>query len=182
MPLSIPCTHDDRKRSLGCFFCITGKEEVIAKGIELLRPDMRVTPLRQIKRKTLCGQTTRHEQIIMPGYLFFEAPDDDWPKPKVDGIVRALHTDDGRWQLKGKDEAFARWVLDMDGLLTFSKAYQEGERVRFISGPLKDFEGSILKVDRRNKNGLVEVTFHQTVRRIWMGFDLVERVGANSEG
>jgi hypothetical protein len=76
--------------------------------------------------------------------------------------------DSGIWQLQGEDERFVRWLFQYDGLLGFSKAYKEGDRIRIISGPLKDMEGKIRRVDKRGMSGQVILSFYGKDVPVWL--------------
>ena len=164
-------------RVYGCVFCKTGKEMAVASMMQAACPDIRATTARQEKPKTVAGKKTRVEAILLPGYVFFEAPLEmesiAW-MPMMH-VIRVLK-EDGDWRLAGSDERFARWLFGYNGLLSFSKAYQEGSRVRIISGPLKDMEGCIRRVDRRGHSGQVALEFDHKTVTVWLGFDLVDPV------
>jgi transcriptional antiterminator NusG len=177
-------TYEDREltptqKAYGCVFCITGKEEVVASNIQKDCPGVNATAVRQVKRKTVNGSTSLVTQIVFPGYVFLKSePGNEYvfriPK---DGALKLLTTSDRTWQLYGADERFAMWVFSLNGLISLSKAYQEGDRVKVISGPLKDLEGYILRVDRRNQSGQVALMFNNRLVKTWLGFELVERSG-----
>lgn len=164
-----------RNAAYGCLFCLTGKENAIARAISEANAEVRATAVRQEKHKSVDGKKSKVEAILMPGYVFFETPAKmeslSW-MPMTD-VIRIL-TYDGGWKLIGGDERFAKWVFQYDGLLTFSKAYQEGNRVQIVRGPLKDLEGQITRVDRRGRSGQVEVRFDQRTLRLWLGFEWIE--------
>ena len=165
------------QKAYGCVFCITGKEEIVVGNIEKNCPGVHATAVRQVKRRTENGRTSLITQIVFPGYIFLEAePGNEYvfriPK---DGALRLLTSLDHTWQLYGSDERFARWVFSLNGLISLSKAYKEGDRVKVISGPLKDLEGYILRVDKRNQSGQVSLMFNNRTIKTWMGFELVER-------
>jgi transcription antitermination factor NusG len=77
--------------------------------------------------------------------------------------------------LSGDDERYARWVFSQNGLIAMSEACLEGDRVRIVRGPLKDLEGQILKIDKRNRNGQVMLTFNNRIVKAWLGFEFVEK-------
>lgn len=113
---------------------------------------------------------------MLPGYVFFEAPDDSGIVihfPKMD-IIRVLKGNDHDWQLTGDDYEFARWLFSYQGCLEFSTAYREGDRIRILSGPLKDMEGMISRMDRRGRSGQVTVKFNERDVKLWLGFDLID--------
>ena len=176
----IPETEDEQpqERSFGCLFCITGKEQSIVDQIQTSCPDVRATAMRQLKYRTCKKVKTQEEAILLPSYVFFEAPSTMEPSVEFprQNIIRILSTDDGMWQLQGEDERFVKWLFQYDGLLGFSQAYKENDRIRIISGPLKDMEGKIKQVDKRGKSGQVVLSFYGKEISVWLGFELIESI------
>lgn len=167
----------------GCLFCITGREEIVAHRIERLCPDVRAIAARKEKHKSVQGRKTRVEEILFPGYVFFMAPPEIEPFhafPK-DDIIRILTSDRGEWQLTDRDREFARWMFEHRGLLAFSKAYNEGEHIRMLSGPLKDMEGQIVRVDKRGRSGQVSLSVHGRSILVWLGFEMVDAVTSDRQ-
>lgn len=174
---SFPELPVDDSMSYGCVFCITGREEMVARNIELVCQGVRATPVWQVKRRTSKGHTTLERKILFPGYVFVQAdPDSNFTAymPRLRVLYMLTNPDTG-WRLAGRDEQFVRWVMTQNGVIEFSKAYKEGERIKIISGPLKDLEGFITRVDKRNQNGQVTLTFNGRTIKAWLGFDLVTR-------
>lgn len=164
------------KRAYGCVFCVTGKEQEVADRIQRVCPEVCATAVFQEKHKSVCGKKNKIKAVVLPGYVFFEAPDDTGIVihfPKMD-IIRVLKGNDHDWQLTGDDYEFARWLFSYQGCLGFSTAYREGDRIRILSGPLKDMEGMISRMDRRGRSGQVTVKFNERDVKLWLGFDLVD--------
>ena len=176
----IPEAEDEQpqERSFGCLFCITGTEQSIVDQIQTSCPDVRATAMRQLKYRTCKKVKTQEEAILLPSYVFFEAPSTMEPSVEFprQNIIRILSTDDGMWQLQGEDERFVKWLFQYDGLLGFSQAYKENDRIRIISGPLKDMEGKIKRVDKRGKSGQVVLSFYGKEISVWLGFELIESI------
>lgn len=162
--------------SCGCLFCMTGKERLVVERIHKLYPEIHAIVARKEKYQTCAGQKSRVEAVLLPSYVFFEAASDADPSAlaEVEDVIRILSMDEGVWQLHGEDERFARWLLRYDGLLSFSKAYREGERIRILRGPLKDMEGKIIRVDKRGRSGQVLLNFNGREFPVWLGFELTE--------
>ena len=164
--------------SYGCLFCMTGKEQSVVERIQTSCPDVRATTMRQLKYRTCKKVKTQEEEIMFPGYVFFEAPSS--MKPSIEfptqNVIRVLSMDSGIWQLQGEDERFVRWIFQYDGLLGFSKAYKEGDRIQIISGPLKDMEGKIKRVDKRGMSGQVILAFNGKDISVWLGFELIKTI------
>lgn len=171
---------DDQSQDLayGCLFCKTGKEQSVAEQIQVTCPNVRATTMRQLKYRTCKKVKTQEEAILLPSYVFFEAPSSMEPSIEfpTQNVIRILAMDSGIWQLQGEDERFVRWIFQYDGLLGFSKAYKEGDRIRIISGPLKDMEGKIKRVDKRGMSGQVILSFYGKDIPVWLGFELVKTI------
>ena len=149
--------NENRHRWRGCLFCMTGQEKRVASMIEMMWPSAKAYAVSAAKRRSRSGVKTIDIEVIMPGYVFFEADRGFSPtKPYPDGCIRMLTTADGGWELVGRDDDFAKWVIAHEGVLCLSQAHQVGERIVIHSGPLKDLEGYVQKIDKRNSNGLVQ--------------------------
>ena len=161
--------------SYGCVFCLTGKEQTVADMIHLSCRDVQALTMRKARYRTCNKVKTKEEVIVLPSYVFFKAPSDAEPLAKFprQNVIRILTTDGGRWQLAGEDERFVDWLFHYNGVLGFSEAYKEGDRIRIVSGPLKDMEGKITRVDKRGRSGQVVLSFNGKDIPVWLGFELI---------
>lgn len=165
-------------KSFGCAFCVTGKESFVAKAIEDFCQGAEARVVRQEKRFSCKGQVTIRDEVVIKGYVFFRVPailDIKEIIPPND-FIKPLTYSEGEWRLSGEDEEYAKWIFKYDGTLTFSKAYQVGDKIEIIDGPLKDLEGYITKVDKRNRNGQVSIQISGKVYKIWLGFEIVKNL------
>lgn len=166
------------KTAYGCVFCITGKEEAVANRIQRQCPQIRALTARQEKYHSCQGKKDRVEAILLPGYVFIEAPMDfDMGLLPREDVHACLRTD-GAWQLAGEDRRYVEMIFRYNGLLGFSKAYREGDRIHILSGPLKDMEAWIVRIDRRGRSGQVKMDIGGRSVLVWLGFELVEDVDA----
>ena len=171
-----------QEMAYGCVFCMTGKEQSVAEQIQTRCPNVRATAMRQLKYQTCRKVKTRAEAVLLPSYVFFEAPSSMKPAAEfpMQNVIRVLSVDGGVWQLRGEDERFVQWLFRYNGLLGFSQAYKEGDRIKIMSGPLKDMEGKIRRVDRRGMSGQVVLSFCGKEIPVWLGFEMVG--GADGSG
>lgn len=161
----------------GCVFCKTGLESIVAHTLNQKYEALKALAVSQLKHKSTNGIKTVHEQILLPGYILFRAYEENLPIfdfQNVQGVIRVMRNTSGDWRLDHNDRAFADWVFCQGGLIGMSTVYDVGDRVRIYSGPLKDYEGSIIKIDRRNRNGLVEIQFGRKILRIWLAFEMLD--------
>lgn len=160
----------------GCIFGKTGLEKEIARSIERLYPQLTARPVRQIKHRSVNGVKSLIETTALPGYVFVSVPSECcdinlFDCARVPDAYRLLTDGEGNWPLCGSDRDFAQWIFEHDGLIGVSQAYQAGDRIELLSGPLKELEGYLVKMDRRGRNGLIEVYFCGQARKLWLAFD-----------
>ena len=167
--------------SYGCVFCITGKERLVANGIELFSRSARARAVCQTMRRTSSGVTTLHDEVVIPGYVFFEAPGNAELHDLIPGddMISVLTYSDGDWRLFGEDENYAKFIFKYDGTLSLSTAHKIGDRIVIVDGPLKELEGMITRIDKRNRSGQVTVQFAGREQKIWLGFDIVKELPEN---
>lgn len=168
---------------MGCIFCKTGSEESAARLLNTTPRMQQAFVPKKVEHRSQNGVKSTVEKVIFPGYIFFLAEESWTPTLTMyhaDYILRLLRQD-GSWHLKGEDEALARWLLKHDGLLDVSKAYQEGTRVVIKSGPLKELEGIITKVDRHNRNGQVTLNLFGRETSVWLAFELIKEAGEETK-
>ena len=128
--------------------------------------------------------------ILFPGYVFFRM--DDSTAPLNDGIpypvefqqisrwsdaYSLLTNVGGDWRLMGNDLKLVQKFYDVGGMIGFSKVYfDKGNRVRVLEGFLKDYEGDIIRVDKRHRSAQVQVTFNGKIFTMWLGYEEIGEV------
>ena len=167
---------DPEKEAYGCLFCMAGTEKIVSQLISYkYGRDVQVTPALYERHRTRQGEKWRDTAVFMPGYVFFRCREDiflPYAFPRDRGY-RLLKNEEGDWRLQDQDREYARWLLSYDGLLPFSTACEEQDRIRILSGPMKDREGYVEKIDRRGRSALVRLEFQGRVFRVWLGFELI---------
>lgn len=164
-------------QAYGCLFCRTGREKRIAEEIETELPDVRVIFAEKLRRRRQ-GRSSVEECVgLFPGYLFFRAAADRnvLPIARHSDVFRLLRDSEGIWHLRGSDLALARELFRNDGVVGFSKAYYEGDRIRITDGMLKAYEGQIIRVNRRSQTAQIALGLGDREITAWLGFELIER-------
>lgn len=161
----------------GCVFCRTGQERFVAQALTAKYEGLETLVVTQVKHKSLKGIKSTEEHILLPGYVFFQVQGKAPPFydiRNVQGVIGLLCYAFGEWRLADHDYRFARWIFEHGGVIGLSRAYHVGDKVRILSGPLKDYEGNLVKIDKRSRNGQVEIRFDGKVWKIWLAFELVD--------
>ena len=116
---------------------------------------------------------------IFPGYLFVEAQEISSElflkiKP-IPGFFRFLQSNENIESLSEGDKKLLQYFLSFGQVVEKSIVYfDEGKRIRVMSGPLKELEGKIVKVDRRKGRAKVKLDMFENSFLIDFGFEALE--------
>lgn len=159
-----------------CLFCMNAHVPAIRK---ILESAFSCTVLQAsiLQRKWIKGTPTDVPHDYLPGYLFLYS-EEPIPDPyriiRLEGVIRFLKydvTDD--FEIHGTDRTFAEAIYENSGLISYIPVYMEGNRLIIKNGLFKGQKAEIKKVDRRKQRLLLEFTFDNTSRAIWLGYDVV---------
>ena len=180
-------------RCRGCFFCRGGKEADVVRRFRDAFPDARaIFPTCTRYRRTKDSAVEEHVPLL-PGYVFFEVAAARRAAPAPLSVQRLQAIEDALlafsrrahvlkllrytnqdWRLQGSDDAFAKVLFDAGGNIGLSQAYfDEGDRIRVLSGFLKDYTGSVTRVNRKKRTVEVCVDFQDKKVCMWLGYELV---------
>lgn len=175
-----------------CLFCRAGAEKTFAKNLRFLLhrdypacDDSTVMfPVRLISERKN-GTWKSKEQPLLPGYVFLYLDDDD-PFPSIqvrqcDGFYKVLKYTDGSADLRGPDREYAQWIRTNGGVLKPSKiSLDEGNVITVISGPLKDMQGRVVKLDKHKKRVVVAFEFAGEIRNVNLSVEFVSKENATT--
>ena len=146
-----------------CINCLAIDEEGVVRRINKCLADNGMEdflvwlPKKEVREKRQ-GKTEIVERPMFSGYLFlfWEGSDESlfplYKIRRIPGVTRILGYDDGTHALKGRDLEFAHWLHMNGGFIKQSKVvYTEGQRIHICAGPLRGFDGNVIKVDKHHK-------------------------------
>lgn len=162
----------------GCVFCKTGHEKETARRLCENCRCLKATTAFKSEYRYVGGKKTQVNTIMLPGYVFFIADEgfDTFRLWQMSSIIRILKDNEQNWQLRGDDLTFAKWVFDNDGLIAMSKVLQMGSKVCILSGPMKDYEGSIIRIDRHARSGIIAIKFDNNTLKLKLSFEIVKEI------
>ncbi len=164
---------------------VTRREE---KFLKLGRSRLEGLPLRllwprrnlRIRRQ---GDWHISQAPIFSGYVFMDTervtPEIYWAIRRIPGFIRFLKDNEHIEPVGGRDRQLLLHFLSFGEVVDRSVVvFDENNRIRVLSGPLKGLEGSILKVDRRKGRAKVRLDLYQEFFEIDFGFESLERLPA----
>lgn len=166
---------DDRIYSY-CISCRTGRESRAAYLIQEALQIKSIAPVK-VKREWRGNRWEQLNLSLLPGYIFAYS-DIKLDLRQVDGlphVLRVLKYADGNSVLCGRDQAFAFWLMRHNGIVGLSSAILQGDRVKVVSGPLKDLAGMITKVDKRRQIAKVSFESFGSVKYFWLSFEILRK-------
>lgn len=156
--------------------CFTGKEEEVrskVKGDDITKA---IVP-RRIMKERRRGVWRMIERVVFPGYVFVEAnmtAQAYYDIRSIPGVMRVLGS--GRPLPLMEDEVTLLLKLACNGdPLGLSEVYVEGGKVTVTAGPLKGFEGHIVKLDARRFRARVNISILGRPRIVELAANVIEK-------
>ena len=128
------------------------------------------------------GRSVKVSRPMFPGYLFiYWSGDDEKDFPfediqRIKGVSKFLRYDDKSACLKGKDNLFAIWLHNNNGLIAQSKVLlQPGQKLCIVQGPLTGFDGQVVKVDKHHRNVTVRFDVAGIINDVIFSVEFIEK-------
>ena len=156
------------------------EEEFISRAESILDDrEVRFIWLRRSLRIRKRGEWIETLAPIFPGYLFAEAqeisPELFLKVKRIPGFFRFLQSNENIVPLSQVDVQLISHFLSFGQVVDKSVVYFDaGNRIRVVSGPLKELEGKIVKVDRRKGRAKVKLDMFENSFLIDLGFEVQE--------
>jgi transcriptional antiterminator NusG len=157
------------------------KEYITQAKTALNNYDLNIIWLRRSLRIRRRGKQIETLAPIFPGYLFVEAqeisPEIFITLSRIPGFLRFLNSNENIVPLSRDDRDLLIYLLSFGQIVRKSVVYfDKNNRIRVVSGPLKQLEGQIIKVDRRKGRAKVRLDMFKNSFLIDFGFDTLEKI------
>ena len=146
-----------------CIMVKTGSEEKFKNAAaEKLALQGDNSKLYFFKKKMRARKGPDFEEPLFPGYIFMETEKLERSSVEalkgVNGFYHFLFDNAEPQKLQGNDLEYFSVFRKSGEMLGISKAkFDENQRIVIVEGPLKGFEGKIIRVNRRCKRVTVEI-------------------------
>lgn len=162
-------------RYVYCASCDAGSENVLRNDLLRQLPNSAVLYPVFDREELKSGVWTVKTHPLIPGYVFIysETPIEPHVFYRCERVTHLLGYAEQthiEYALLGEDLDFARWILLHEGHIGVSRAMLVGDKTKIIDGPLKQYEGEILKIDRRRRSALIAVSVGEMIRNVWLSF------------
>ena len=130
------------------------------------------------RKKKMKGNWEICQAILFPGYVFFQTEDVEdlfYRLKDVNRLTKILRTGEDFTPLHESEVAFLSRFGREEHMVEMSVGYIEGENVVVTSGPMKDWEGKVKKIDRHKKIAVLELEFFGRMTDVTVGLEIVEK-------
>lgn len=168
----------DSYSSVRCLFCETGKEKRVVDAIHEKQMGRAIFAQRV---KIIWKDHKYNEETypLLPGYVFVYVGKEDILSAsyqEIPHVIRVLTYENGMDKLRGRDLEFAEWLWQLDGKIGVMKAMKVGKRIEIIDTLFKELNGSIIKMNRRQKSIRVSLNTEGTPMQILLSYEVVESI------
>lgn len=125
------------------------------------------------------GQWIRKKEVLFPGYLFFISDHVE----ELAGLLRDIPEftrllGDGQKPiaLYPHEVEFLQKYTNEDKVLEISQGFLVGDRLVVTEGPLKDYQGKIVHIDRHKRLATLEMEFFGRTVKMRVGVEVVRKV------
>ncbi len=115
---------------------------------------------------------------MFPGYIFFdtkEVEDLFYRLKRVNGLTKILRTGTEFTPITEDEAEIIQRLGGKEHRVVISTGYKEGDRAVITEGPLKDFSGDILRIDRRKRTAVIAVSLLGEIREIKVGLKVLNK-------
>ena len=165
----------------------TGQEEkVLALCEKILRDRKEKTkPYEQCflpkyeRSRKLKGQWVRLKEVLFPGYLFFISEYIDELAGQLKNIpefAKILCAEQTPVALAPHETEFLQKYMNKDKVVEMSLGFLAGDRLVVTEGPLKDYQGKIVHIDRHKRLATLEIEFFGRIVKMKVGVEVVRKV------
>ncbi|GHU77809.1 hypothetical protein FACS189462_0670 [Spirochaetia bacterium] len=162
------------KEAFFCIFCKTGNET----AVETFLRELGYTVISSLSERNIVknGKMIKENRHIIPGYVFFSNNGEpDWDKIMDCKYVHyPLKYSDNTKQMREYDMKFVQWLIRHNDGIKISKVIQIGTKIKIIDGPLKEYEGNIIKVNKRQKCVAVKINTEGIINTIWLSYEYIK--------
>jgi transcriptional antiterminator NusG len=159
-----------------CICCEVSKENMVESFLK----QMGYNVISALVERTIIenGNIKNVLRSIIPGYVFFESENlleiFFWRDIcKIEYIYYPLKYADNEKCLRGKDLAFVNWLKVNKGIIKISKVTEIGKKIKILEGPLKNYEGNIIKINKRQKCVAIKLDGEGIENIIWLSYEYI---------
>lgn len=131
------------------------------------------------KKMKYMGKWHITREILFPGYIFMISDyinDLIFDVKKIPKLIKILGDGEDIIPLYDREIEFLMRFGKEDHLIKISHGYIENDKIVITDGPMKDYEGTIKRIDRHKRKAIIEVEFFGRAMEVSVGVEIVRKI------
>lgn len=125
-----------------------------------------------VRKKRYQGKWHEEQKVLFPGYIFVDTSDIELfcqYLAKVPGFKKVLRDADEIAPITEEEKAYLLSMMDEHYIVQISVGYLIGDKICITEGALKNYQGSIYRIDRHRRTAQLMVNLLAAKRRWKLG-------------
>lgn len=128
------------------------------------------------------GTVEERLQRLFPGYIFIDTPDISdmrirmYMLHSVDLYAKIIKTGDEMVPVSESEREMIENISGPDHIVDMSRGIIEHDKVRIFSGPLADYTGEIIKIDRHKRLAWINLDLKGKTISTKLGLEIIEKI------
>ena len=125
---------------------------------------------------------TVNNHVLFMGYVLIRSDEIEKIYQIIKGCkhtYRFLKTEDEFCIIEPKEIEHIQSLANEDGVICMSKAFAIGDQIVIAEGPLVNYHGKIVKIDKRKSRVRVEMRLNEKIHLIDLAVEIIERQDKN---
>ena len=131
------------------------------------------------QKKKYIGKWHITNEILFPGYIFMISSlinDLIAEIRKIPKLIKILGNGNEIIPLYDREIEFLMEFGKKEHLIKMSYGYIENDKIIITDGPMKDYEGTVKKIDRHKRKAIIEVEFFGRIMEVSAGVEIVRKI------
>ena len=125
-----------------------------------------------VRKKRYQGRWHEEQKVLFPGYIFVDTSDIELfcqYLAKVPGFKKVLRDADEIAPITEEEKAYLLSMMDEHYIVQVSVGYLIGEKICITEGALKNYQGSIYRIDRHRRTAQLMVNLFGRQTKLEVG-------------
>lgn len=131
------------------------------------------------KKKKYMGKWYITNEILFPGYIFMVSSEINnliTNIKKIPKLIKILGDGNEIIPLYDREIEFLMKFGKKEHLIKMSYGYIENDKIIITDGPMKDYEGTVKKIDRHKRKAILEMEFFGRAMEVSVGVEIVRKL------
>ena len=130
-------------------------------------------------KKKYMGKWHIINEILFPGYIFMVSSEINnliTNVKKIPKLIKILGDGNEIIPLYHREIEFLMRFGKKEHLVKMSYGYIENDKIIITDGPMKDYEGTVKRIDRHKRKAVIEVEFFGRTMEVSVGVEIVRKL------